>query len=47
MPPEIAKLLFDETRRAVERGESLDSLLNRVFGPEMGFRPKRRKGRRR
>jgi hypothetical protein len=47
MPPEIARLLFDETRKAVQRGESLDSLLNRVFGPEMGFGGKRKKGRRR
>jgi hypothetical protein len=47
MPPEIARMLFDETRKAVQRGESLDSLLNRVFGPEMGFGRRRKKGRRR
>ena len=49
MPPEIARMLLDETKRAVQRGESLDSLLNRVFGPgpEVGFGRKRRKGRRR
>jgi hypothetical protein len=47
MPPEIAKMLSDETRKAVQRGESLNSLLNRVFGPEMGFSGRRKKGRRR
>jgi hypothetical protein len=47
MPPEIARMLFDETKKAVQRGESLDSLLNRVFGPEMGFGGRRKKGRRR
>jgi len=47
MPPEIAKMLFEETKKAVQRGESLDSMLNRVFGPEMGFGRKSKKGRRR
>jgi len=47
MPAEIARMLFDETKKAVGRGESLDSLLNRVFGPEMGFGRRRKKGRRR
>ena len=47
MPPEIAKILFDETKKAVQRGEPLESLLNRVFGPEMGFGKRRKKGRRR
>jgi len=47
MPPEIAGMLFEETRKAVQRGESLESLLNRVFGPEMGFGRRRKKGRRR
>ena len=47
MPPEVAKVLFEETRKAVERGESLDSLLNRVFGPGAGFGGRRKKGRRR
>jgi hypothetical protein len=47
MPPEIARMLLEETRKSVERGESLDSLLNRVFGPEAGFGGRRRKGRRR
>ena len=47
MPPEIAKILFEETKKAVQRGESLDSLLNRLFGPETGFSGKRKKGRRR
>jgi hypothetical protein len=47
MPPEIAKMMFEETAKAVDRGESLDTLLNRLFGP--GTRPagKHRKGRRR
>jgi hypothetical protein len=47
MPPEIAKMLLDETRKSVQRGESLDSLLNRVFGPGAGFGRRRKKGRRR
>lgn len=47
MPPEIARMLFEETKKAVQRGESLDSMLNRVFGPEMGFGRKSKKGRRR
>jgi hypothetical protein len=47
MPPEIARMLLEETRNAVERGESLDSLLNRVFGSQAGFGGRRRKGRRR
>jgi len=46
MPPEVARILMEETRRAVERGESLDSLLNRLFGPA-GFGRRSKKGRRR
>jgi hypothetical protein len=47
MPPQIAKMLFEETQKSVQRGESLDSLLNRVFGSAAGFGGRRRKGRRR
>jgi len=47
MPPEIARMLLEETRKSVERGESLDSLLNRVFGSGPGFGGRRKKGRRR
>ena len=47
MPPEVARMLFNEVGKAVQRGESLESLLNRVFGPEMGFGGRRKKGRRR
>ena len=47
MPSEIARILFEETRKSVERGESFDSLLNRVLGPELGFGGRRKKGRRR
>jgi len=44
MPPEVAKMLFEETQRAVDRGESLDSLLSRFFGPgAAGSRKKRGK----
>ena len=43
MPPEIAKILFEETGKAVQRGESLDSLINRLFGPTTGFGGKRKK----
>ena len=31
MPPEIARLFFEETRKAVERGESIESLMARLF----------------
>ena len=44
MPEEMARMLFEETRNAVERGEPLDSFLGRVFGPGPG---RRKKGRRR
>jgi hypothetical protein len=47
MPPEIARMLLAETARAAERGESPDSLLNRLFGPGAGFGGRRKKGRRR
>ena len=47
MPPEIVEMVLEETKKAVQRGESLDSLLNRVFGPDMGFGGRRKKGRRR
>ena len=47
MPPEIARVLLEETQKSVERGESLDSLLNRVFGSGAGFGRTRKKGRRR
>ena len=46
MPPEIARMVFEEAKRAVQRGESLDSMLNRVFGPGMGSGGRRKKGRR-
>ena len=43
MPPAVAKMLFEATARAVERGESLDELFSRLTGR----RPrKRKKGRR-
>ena len=41
------RLALTVGRKAVERGESLDSLLNRVFGPGAGFGGRRKKGRRR
>ena len=47
MPREIAKILFEETAKAVQRGESLDSMLNRLFGRGAGFGGGRKKGRRR
>ncbi|HUP02441.1 MAG TPA: hypothetical protein VMU19_00535, partial [Bryobacteraceae bacterium] len=46
LPPQIAKMIFEETRKAVDRGESVDSLINRIFGGA-GFGGRRRKGRRR
>jgi len=47
MPPEIARILFEETKKAVQRGESLDSLLDRLLGPGTGIGRRRKKGRRR
>lgn len=46
MPKEIAKILLEEGRKAVDRGESLDSLMNRLFGPGTRFDGGRKKGRR-
>lgn len=45
MPKEVAEMIMEETRRAVERGESLDSLMSRLFGPGPSQRS-RKKGRR-
>jgi hypothetical protein len=47
LPPEIGKMLFEETKKALDNGEPIDSMLDRIFGPEPGFRPGRGKGRRR
>ncbi|HTX33468.1 MAG TPA: hypothetical protein VME43_00540 [Bryobacteraceae bacterium] len=46
MPPEVAKIMFQETQKSVQRGESLDSLLKRLFGPAAASR-RTKKGRRR
>jgi hypothetical protein len=46
MPPEIARMLLEETSKAAQRGEPLDSLMNRLFGPGAGFGGRRKKGRR-
>jgi hypothetical protein len=47
MPPEIARLFFEETRKAVESGESLDSLVGRLFrGIPTGSSHKKGKKRR-
>jgi hypothetical protein len=45
MPPEIARMLFDEVKRAAANGESLDELMARLTGSRRGGRS--RKGRRR
>jgi hypothetical protein len=47
LPPEMAKMLFSEATKAIERGESMDSFLNRVFGPGPRTRGRRKRGRRR
>ena len=46
IPPEIARTLFEETAKAIQRGESLDSFMNSVFGSGSGFGGRRKKGRR-
>ncbi len=45
MPRDVAEMIMEETRQAVERGESLDSLMSRLFGPGSSQRS-RKKGRR-
>ena len=45
MPPEIARMLFEETKKAALRGESLDELQARLFGSMSGGQ-RRKKGRR-
>jgi hypothetical protein len=45
VPPDVAKILAQEMVQAIQRGESFDSMLNRVLGP--GFGGKRKKGRQR
>lgn len=47
MTPEMGKMLLQEAMKAVERGEPIDAMLHRVFGPETGFGGKRKKGGRR
>jgi len=46
VPPEFARLLFEETKKAAMRGESLDDLQARLFRSMAGGR-KGKKGRRR
>ena len=46
MPRDVAEMILEETRQAVERGESLDSLMSRLFGPGSSRRSGK-KGRRR
>ena len=47
MPPAMARMLLEETGKAVQHGESIESLLNRLFGPRVRFGERRTKGRRR
>ncbi|HTQ86774.1 MAG TPA: hypothetical protein VMI93_11225 [Candidatus Solibacter sp.] len=46
MPKDVAAMILEETRQAVERGESLESLMSRLFGPGASRRSEK-KGRRR
>jgi hypothetical protein len=47
IPEDIARMLLDEARRAAERGESVESMLYRLFDPGPAFGGRRKKGRRR
>jgi hypothetical protein len=47
MPPEIGRMLLEESMKAMQRGESMDSVMNRLFGSGPGSGGKRKKGRRR
>jgi hypothetical protein len=44
MPPEIARMLYEETEKAVLRGESLEELIARLMGS--GKLPPPKKGKR-
>jgi hypothetical protein len=46
MPPEIGKMMMAEALAGVARGESIDSVMNRLFGSRPGSGGKRKKGRR-
>jgi hypothetical protein len=47
MPPELGKMVLAEALGSVARGESVDSVMNRLFGSMPGSRGKRKKGGRR
>jgi hypothetical protein len=44
--PEMARMLVQEAVKSVERGESMDAMLNRVFGSAPGGRKRKKGGRR-
>jgi hypothetical protein len=46
IPPDIGKMMLAEALDAVARGESVDSVMNRLFGSQPGSGGKRKKGRR-
>jgi hypothetical protein len=46
MPPEIGKMMMAEALAGIARGESIDSVMNRLFGSRPGPFGKRKKGRR-
>jgi len=45
MPPEIAKMLFEETKKAVQRGETLDQLFARLMTGRRQPKPKKKSKR--
>ena len=46
MPPELGKIVLAEALDALARGESVDGVMNRLFGSRPGSGAKRKKGRR-
>jgi len=46
MPPEIGKMMLAEALAGIARGESVDSVMSRLFGSRPGSGAKRKKGRR-
>lgn len=46
MPPEIGRMLYEETKKAIERGESLDQLMARLMGSDRLPGGRKKKGKR-
>jgi hypothetical protein len=47
MPPELGRIVIEEALKGVQNGESVDSVMSRIFGPPPGSSGKGKKGGRR